>query len=304
MSLPQPKDVSEFNSIDRNNPAFEQFIRNNFAQDLPDKVEIKAFENGSCPTYSISGQKVAKFFPDLFSEDFKNELNALSFTNANHVDSPRVYAEKSLGGWNVILMEQLAGTTLNEVWDNLNFVSKSKLALEAGKLIRKLHSIGSPSSEHRKKWNTFIDEQRTRLFEKQQELKLNNNLLNQLLPFINSVELDDENLVFLHTEAMSDHFMVNKIDAEYSITGIIDFEPAMWGNSEYEFAAVGLFLSVGNKDIFRQFLHGYGVMPDSQFHRRIMAYTILHRYANLPWFMTFMPNENSIEKLAEKWFGV
>lgn len=304
MELPQPKNEKEFDSIDRENPAFRDFILRNFKESLPEKPLVKAFDNGSCPTFSISDEQVAKFFPDLYLDDFENELSSLSFTNTGDVGSPRVLDKKSLSGWHVILMEQMLGTTLNEVWDDLSFDVKSRLAYDAGKHIRRLHSIGRPKDSDQVKWASFINEQRKNYFEKQSSLSLRKDLLDQLPSFLESVDLCSNELVFLHTEVMTDHFMVNKAEDEFSISGLIDFEPAMWGDPEYEFAAVGLFISEGNKELFKRFLEGYDLIPDSQFHRRVMAYTILHKYSNLPWFIKFMPGGESIEDLAEKWFAI
>jgi len=256
VNLPQPKNEKEFDSIQRSNPAFDDFIRSKFTDKLPPEVEIKAFENGSCPTFSISGQQVAKFFPDLYLEDFENELKALSFISSSDVGSPRVIAKESFNGWHVILMEQLQGVTLNEIWADLTDKTKLTLGFQAGEHVKNLHLFGIPSAQDKKKWSSFLEKQKKDFFEKQQKLNLRAVLLDQLTEFINSVELNNNDLVFLHTETMADHFMVRQNNDHFSISGLIDFEPAMWGDAEYEFAAAGLFISAGDKKVFKEFLNG------------------------------------------------
>jgi hypothetical protein len=52
--------------------------------------------------------------------------------------------------------------------------------------------------------------------------------------------------VLLHTEIMREHLLVTPHADGWSLSGLFDFEPAMRGAREYEFASVGLFVSRGD----------------------------------------------------------
>ena len=84
----------------------------------------------------------------------------------------------------------------------------------------------------------------------------------------------------------------------------------MVGHAEYEFCAVGLFLSQGDKDLFRLFLSSYGYGDSdltAELSRRILGFLLLHRYSNLNWFLTFIPANRRFTRLAQLeqyWYGV
>jgi len=89
--------------------------------------------------------------------------------------------------------------------------------------------------------------------------------------------------------------------------GFIDFEPSMFGPCEYDFASVGLFVTAGDPAALKSFFTGYGNLEESRrvdFRRRIMAYTLLHRYSNLNWYLQFMPKAERLEDLADLWWGI
>ncbi len=92
-------------------------------------------------------------------------------------------------------------------------------------------------------------------------------------------------------------------------TGVLDFEPAMIGSREYEFASVGMFASVSDAGFLRALLLAYGFRQDELDHtlrRRFMAYTLLHRYSHLGWYLRRMPpgpGVESLEALADEWWA-
>lgn len=80
--------------------------------------------------------------------------------------------------------------------------------------------------------------------------------------------------------------------------------------SVYDLAAVGLFITRGNRALFRTLLKAYGY-DDSELNEdlthRLMICTLLHRYSNLPWFMQEAPppdQTTTLEELADFWFGI
>jgi len=117
-----------------------------------------------------------------------------------------------------------------------------------------------------------------------------------LLPGVRTITVGTT--VLLHTEIMSAHLLVHN----GRLTGLFDFEPAMHGAPEYEFAAVGPFLSQGNGDFLRAMLTAYGCTTiDEQVQRRLLAYFLLHRYGTL----TVAPTSaTTLDELAEHWWHV
>jgi hygromycin-B 7''-O-kinase len=87
----------------------------------------------------------------------------------------------------------------------------------------------------------------------------------------------------------------------------LDFEPAMRGAREYEFAAVGLFVSRGDTAFLRRLLRAYGYRPhqlDDALARRLLAYALLHRYSDLRWYLEQLPAPPvpTLDALAANWW--
>jgi hypothetical protein len=119
----------------------------------------------------------------------------------------------------------------------------------------------------------------------------------------------DGRRALLHTELMREHLLVAPRKNRWQLTGLFDFEPAMVGVAEYDLASCGLFVSAGDPRLFGRTLCAYGrsdAIGNDVFARRILAYTLLHRYSNLRWYLERMPPEpdqRSLESLAQRWFG-
>ena len=120
-------------------------------------------------------------------------------------------------------------------------------------------------------WESFIADGPTRCMERQRKFDLDDDWLNQIEGFLAEVERPTRSSVLLHTELMLDHFFAERTSRGWELTGLIDFEPAMVGNPEYEFASVGLFVAGGERDALRAFLLAYEYRPeelDGEFSRR------------------------------------
>lgn len=93
-------------------------------------------------------------------------------------------------------------------------------------------------------------------------------------------------------------------------SGIIDFEPAMPGAPEYEFASVGVFLTRGSGPALRALLlaHGYRESDfDLALQRRLMAYLLLHRYSNLRSWLERLPvprDVTTLDAVAARWYAL
>jgi hygromycin-B 7''-O-kinase len=90
---------------------------------------------------------------------------------------------------------------------------------------------------------------------------------------------------------------------------LFDFEPAMRGAREYEFASLGLFVSCGDAGFLRRTLTAYGYRPDDldePLQRRLLAYALLHRYSSLAWYLTRLPapKKPTLDALAICWWAL
>src|SRR6266511_2819299 len=127
------------------------------------------------------------------------------------IPTPGVEHAGELEGWGYLLMERLHGQPLTTAWP------------------------------------LFLAQQRAGCVDHQRAAGLHGAWLEQIPAFLDSATLDPvPRPVLLHTEVMREHLLVTPHPDGWSLSGLLDFEPAMRGAREYEFAAVGLFVSRGD----------------------------------------------------------
>jgi hygromycin-B 7''-O-kinase len=113
----------------------------------------------------------------------------------------------------------------------------------------------------------------------------------------------------LHTEIMRQHLLaVEGPGGTWRLSGLVDFEPAMRGDHEYEFVGVGVFVAEGDAPLLTRTLTSYGYGRDQlgpELRRRLLAWGILHRYSNLRWWMRRLPepSQPTLAVLADCWFA-
>jgi hygromycin-B 7''-O-kinase len=155
-------------------------------------------------------------------------------------------------------------------------------------------------------WPRFVDAQRASCRERQLARGLGAPWADAVGDFLARwTPRDDGARVLLHTEVMREHLLVERREGAWHISGLLDFEPAMRGAPEYEWAAVGIFLACAEPGLLGALLEAYGKAVDDELPLRIMAYALLHRYSNLRWYLERLPvpvDVGDLESLARRWF--
>lgn len=301
--LPTIKNLTDFQALDLRHPAFIQATLT-----LMERYglcgELRTPSNGSLPVVLVGTSHVIKFFPALFFEAHEREIKALVLLS--HIKVPRLVAQGEHEGWRFVVMSQLAGASLKTLWPELSAHERQALGFETGQLLHEMHQL-TLAPQEQGAWQSFLTEQNEKCVEHQRSKGTSEHWLAQIPAFLARVSLPQGPICFLHTEIMQEHVFAQKTNTALELTGFIDFEPSMRGHAEYDFASVGLFLSRGEPTILRSFFAGYGNLSEaasSEFKRRIMAYTLLHRYSRLKWYLEFMPSVETLEEAAQKWWAI
>ncbi|MBN8510571.1 MAG: phosphotransferase, partial [Burkholderiales bacterium] len=159
-------------------------------------------------------------------------------------------------------------------------------------------------------WPDFIARQRAEAVARHRARGLDAAWLDRIEPFLARWAPEaGGRTVLLHTEVMREHLLVERDTAGWRCSGLIDFEPAMPGAPDYEFASVGLFVSGGERRLLHRLLRAYGhpgLDRDTSLPMRLLALALLHRYGHLRWYLQRLPvpGAGTLEALAERWFGV
>ena len=271
-----------------------------------DTRALSRFPAGSRPVYAV-GELVLKLYPQPDVNASSVEASVLSAVDgALPVATPRVHATGGWDGWSYLLMSRLPGAPLDVVWTDVPAQGRAALAAQAGELLAALHRVPPPVIPRwypDMAWPEFVARQRAACEQSQRDLGLAAEWADQIPGFLDSITLPDDEPVLLHTEVMRQHLLVEPDPCR--LTGLIDFEPAMRGAREYEFAAVGVFLTQGDAGLLRRFLASYGHDLDGGLSRRLLAWLLLHRYSCLPSYFRRLPGppEPTLDALADRWFG-
>ncbi|WP_167971483.1 aminoglycoside phosphotransferase family protein [Lentzea indica] len=264
------------------------------AEQLRDRLGLRGdvvrFEEGSLPVFAIGDDLVLKLWPPEHHDEVPTEVAVMEALYGKlPVPTPRLHDTGLLDDWAYVLMSRLHGSEPD--------VPDVEISVQVGEMLAALHEVEPPDVLEPKDWAAFVAEQRAGCVEQQRKRDLSEHWLEQIPEFLDDVDLGDVRPVLLHTEVMSVHLLQQK----GKLSGLFDFEPAMRGAFEYEFVGAGIFVTKGDQRCWKAMMDAYGRTPDP---RRVMAYALLHVYSNMSWFMGEMPEADSLDELAVRWFGV
>ncbi|GAA4032475.1 aminoglycoside 3'-phosphotransferase/choline kinase family protein [Allokutzneria multivorans] len=260
------------------------------------------FEDGSLPVYAVD-DLVLKLYPPIHRAECALEAGVLAdLAGRLPTPTPEVVATGELDGWGYLLMTRLRGRGLSEVWPTLSARERDGIADQLGETLALLHKEKVPTLPATD-WGKVVIGQRARLLEHHRKRELDEVWLEQLDGFLDTVDLiTPREPVPLHTEVMPAHLLVGP---DGRLSGLFDFEPAMRGAREYEFASVGLFFARGDGRVLKRVLKAYGFTDiGPELSRQLLGMTIIHVYSNLGWYMRELgiPAEKSLDALARHWF--
>jgi hygromycin-B 7''-O-kinase len=279
---------------------------------------VVRFAGGSLPVYAVGSARVLKLYPPCYRSDFETESDALALLAGRlPIPTPRVEAIGALDDWTYVLMERLHGRSLADAWPEIPPDQREPLADALGECLAALHAVDAGETRvPRPDWAGFVRQQRARCLEQQRARGLGPEWLAQIPAFLEAQDAVDAALLgpgrgaLLHTEVMREHLLVAPGPRGLALSGLFDFEPAMIGAREYEFASVGIFVSCGDRALLRRLLRAYGYRSDELdlgLQRRFMAHALLHRFSNLRWYLERVPphaGDRTLDDLAARWWAV
>lgn len=304
---------------------------------------IERLVGGSLPVFAVGDALVLKLYPPFEHLERNREAAALHAAEGRlSIPTPGVRGAGEIEGWAYLLMDRLRGRSLAEVWPILGRADRQRLAAQLGEALAALHAIRGPELDPLViDWPAFVEDQRATAVERQRSRGLEERWCEQIPDFLDrflplrgrpgdgrlapggtrghaggpgspGVDFLDRAPAdtLLHTEIMQEHLLVEPDPGGWRLSGLFDFEPAMVGAREYEFVAVGLFVSGGEAEVFRAVLSAYGPAQAwlvGNLPARLMAWCLLHRYSHLRWFLERVPppeRARRLEDLAEAWWGV
>ncbi len=310
--LPRIEDRAELSANRKNRQRFEAGLRQILRDCGLGEVTLSDTVGGSMPVFGVNGDLVIKLFPHTRRPHFENELASLRrLAGKTPFAVPELKASGEFESWFYVLITRVPGVPLARIWPEVDDAKKAKLLANFGAAIAALHRIATATAEETATWRAFMARQVSNCVENHRGKKLPGELIKQIPDYIAPAlpVIESSPVVFLHTELMSDHVLVDP--DELTVTGLIDFEPSTMGAVEYDFTGVPIFITQGRPQLLRAFLQGYGYRwenPDFPSARLAMTYNLLHRYSNLNWFLDLLgerrpQNITRLEELEQFWWS-
>lgn len=301
-SWPDADDEEDFDAVVRDEEALGPGVRALCASLGVTGVPSR-YPGGSLPVYAI-GDLVLKLFPPVHVEEMPVEAGVLAAVRGRlPVPTPGVHAAGTFERWGYVLMDRMPGVPLSTCWSSLGTAERDSIADQLGEAVAALHAVPIPAIDDwwPERWPEFVAGQIAGCAGRHRALGLAPEWVAQIPGFLAGIPLGGERPVLLHTEIMNEHLLVE----DGRLTGLIDFEPAMRGAPEYDFVGPAVFLADGDARFYGRLLRAYGIKPDAELRRRLMAWTLLHYYSNVSAYLSRLPApaEPTFAALADRWFA-
>jgi hygromycin-B 7''-O-kinase len=202
---------------------------------------------------------------------------------------PRPVAEGEIEGWPYIIVTAVEGVPLNEVWGSMATPDRERIAARCGELMARLHATPTDGLEAiAVDWPAFVEQQIQTCVDQIARAGLDERWTRETSEFFAGLPpLFEPGFapVLLSADVTDEHVLVSLRDGKWDMTGFIDFGDAMLGHPHYEFVAPGCCITRGSPGLQRAMMLAYGYMEDQlnvELADRLMAYTLIHRYINVP----------------------
>jgi hygromycin-B 7''-O-kinase len=272
-----------------------------------DPAGLERVNEGSNVVFA-SGGAIIKLYPPHYQALFATELAVTRHVAGRlPVATPAVLGQGALEGWSYLVITRMQGIYLRDVWATLPAADQQGIAAQMGALLAAFHGLPTaPLAGLTDTWPEFITGRVAECVAHHRAHGVADSWLRQMPAFLSAAEPlvpPGYASVLLNNDLHQWHLRAAQEGGAWHLTGLFDFDDARLGYYQYDFATTGLFLLAGRPDLWRAFLGAYGgpVVADRAMGRRLLAYTLLHRYRDFNWLRaTFVPafQGTTLEELA------
>jgi hygromycin-B 7''-O-kinase len=270
---------------------------------------VRAGHPGSNAVFVVNEQVVVKISAPIFREEFEPEQEVTALVaGRTALPVPRILDRGVIDAgqeWPYFVMTHLPGERIGEVWERVPRGDRERIAEELGRMTRAIHDL--PAADLRlldttsAGWASFVQRQIEGCPAHHSGGSLPPHLVAQIPAFLAGVELLPASPPrLLNADITEDHVLLDETPRGWEITGLIDFGDAMAGDPEYEFVCVHLGALAGDRAAFRAFRAGYGLdAVDPQFSRRMLAWTLLHRFSDMRPHLERLGGPDAVRRLED-----
>ena len=250
---------------------------------------LRRSPQGENIVFFVDSASVIKIYTP-FRDGYAREKAALEFAGGKlGLETPTILHAGEFEGWSYLVMTQLAGVPLREVWRDMETGGRIEIVSRLGVALKNLHAHAAPLSQSalNRDWHGFVKRQAQTCVERQRACGANPQWLNTLPAYIKArFELLPTKFapVLLHGDVHPLNVLLAQESGRWQIAGLFDFADSLCGFHEYEFVAPGVLMVQGERELQRAFLLAYGYREaelDLNLRARLMLLTVLYECSDL-----------------------
>lgn len=269
-------------------------------------TELRRAEQGANIIFFVDERFVVKIFVEP-RKNFLREKASLEFARGKiNLQIPEILFAGEIEGFPYLVVTQLAGVLMREIWGNLKDPDKLPAVEQLAVAARELHSQTVPADfNFQRDWHEFVRRQSNESVERQRRGGANDKVLAALPEFIETnLKLLPQTIepVLLHGDVHPGNVLMRETNGRWRASGLFDFGDSFPGFYEYEFVAPGVLMIQGKRLLQRAHFLAYGyreVDLDLAFRARLMTLTILYECSSLRRYAERLRPEAVNYSLAE-----
>ncbi len=239
---------------------------------------IDLFRNNS--VFRINDQHILKIIGTDAHRHFNIE-RAVLLTLSEQIPAPRLVATGTIeNGSPYIIMSEIAGETLQNVWDELSPAELCTIAREIGTITAHLHrqsqdKLVAVEAQFGGRTDIFKEMKAERITEIEAMDRFSTRHKNELLEFLHGEARDflDVSPVLTHSDFSHAHIYIAWENSKLSVSGFIDWGEAMLGPPEWDITFHWFWTFSQDHDTMHECLNTYyqDVPRPDRFARRCFA---------------------------------
>lgn len=262
---------------------------------------------GSSPVF-LTDTLAVKLVPPQWCAELEREVLAMARVSGRlPVRTPDVVATGELDGWRYLVSERLPGVSAREVHTTLNDRERVALGRAVGEVLAALHRVPCDDLPALAvDWNAFAQERAGACVDLQLRHGFEAHalaswpmLLAEAAPLV-----PDARRALLHADLHYEHVLLEQRGGAWTLTGVLDFGDAVRGHPEYDLITP-VFLVVGaHREALRALFEAAGFRCDERTSRRMMAWSVMHRFNALTRYLPTPRSPDALTILRERYWPV
>ncbi|GAA5215205.1 phosphotransferase family protein [Corallincola platygyrae] len=240
---------------------------------------------------------ILKLVPPNWRYQGEAEAAALSLLqNQTSLAIPSLAASGEQDNWFYVVMNQLPGVSLADVWGGMNSAHKLYIVRQLADFIVELHSLDLPDAHPLKpSWHQYHQKLLDDCIARHTRKQLAPQLVDQITDYLAASPpyFDDDATFFIHMDLHPWNLMVEEKGNGYQLSGVLDFGDAVIGNSRLlELATPLIFLCQGDPALTATLLEHTKVLSrpaDDTLQHALMATSLIRPACDFNFVLSQVP---------------